>query len=193
MDARPTMIVAGLGRCGTSMVMRMLAAAGVPTVGEAPDWEDGDAQRMLEDRPDDWARLVQGRAVKVLDAHRLSRMPDMPKYDLIWLTRDPVQQARSMVKLLGSVFATVVPDRGTIRAMSRSIQKDEPRAFRTLSGGARVQLHLRFEQILADPFGVANLVCAAFGIDRAHAPAMGSMVIRRSPACLPYLMETLTI
>jgi hypothetical protein len=40
MMSAPVIVVAGLGRCGTSLVMQMLAAAGLPCVGSFPDFED---------------------------------------------------------------------------------------------------------------------------------------------------------
>ena len=39
MSAPPALLVAGLGRCGTSLMMQMLAAAGLPCVGEFPAYE----------------------------------------------------------------------------------------------------------------------------------------------------------
>lgn len=190
MADRPTLIVAGLGRCGTSLVMRMLDAAGVPTIGEYPDWEDGHAQRLLEDRPDEWAKLVQGKAVKVLDAHRW-RMPDLREYDLLWLSRDPREQAKSMVKLLSTAFSMIQPDRKTVRAMASSIDRDTSAALKSIRacGRERHGLSFRFEAIIESPLTTAHAICSGFGIDHIMAAEMAAQVVKRSPQCLPYMME----
>lgn len=187
---RPTLIVAGLGRCGTSLVMRMLDAAGVPTVGEFPGWEDGHAQRLLEDRPDEWAKLIKGKAVKVLDAHRW-RMPDLGEYDLIWLFRDPREQAKSMVKLLSMAFTMIQPDRKTIRTIARSIEHDTPAALKSIRswGRERRGLAFRFEAIIESPISTAHAICSGFGIDRIKVDEMAAQVVKRPPTCLPYMLE----
>ena len=187
---RPTLIVAGLGRCGTSLVMRMLDAAGVPTVGEYPAWEDRHAQRLLEDRPDEWAELVKGKAVKVLDAHRW-RMPDLGEYDLLWLGRDPREQAKSMVKLMSMAFSMIQPDRKTIRALAKSIENDTPAAIKSIRAGRKERhgLAFRFEAIVQQPLVTAHAICAGFGLDPAKAETMAAQVVKRPPTCLPYMME----
>ena len=80
-----TTIVAGLGRCGTSLVMRMLDVAGLPTIGGYPDWECPETQGLLETDPAAWRSAVDGQAVKLLDAHRW-QLPDLGKFDLRTIT-----------------------------------------------------------------------------------------------------------
>ncbi len=189
MVERRTLIVAGLGRCGTTMVMRMLAAGGVPTIGEAPDFECVETQYMLEDAPAAWAYHVRGKAVKVLDAHRFA-MPDLGEFDLIWLRRNPQEQARSMLKLIASMFSAVQITRQSVRAMKKGIIHDGPIAARRLAdAGTPNAIALDFEEILADPHRAARTIGYAFKIPAERWPVMASQVIKRDAKCLPYLME----
>lgn len=190
MADRPTLIVAGLGRCGTSLAMNMLCAAGLPVVGKAPGFECAEAQTLLERLPDQWAERVRGRAVKVLDAHRW-QIPHLGEYDLLWLARDPAQQARSMVKLMMATGQPVQPNRGTLRALAKSIRQDTPRAIRRLqrAGTQRAGIAIVFEDIIEHPRRTAATICEAFGIDEARAPAMAAQVRDRDTHCLPVLAE----
>lgn len=184
-----TIIVAGLGRCGTSLVMRMLDVAGITTIGDRPDWECMATQMRLEDDPEGWALAVQGRAIKLLDAHRHT-LPQLGEFDLIWLYRDEREQAKSGLKLMASMFSTIKPDRTQTRAWAAGLRRDTPRAIRSIEdAGAPRILSLRFEHILGDPFMSAHSICRHLGIDTARAREMASQVIPRGPECLPYMLE----
>ncbi|MHB8286386.1 MAG: hypothetical protein ACYDD1_17175 [Caulobacteraceae bacterium] len=68
---KPTIIVSGLGRCGSSLTMQMLNAAGVHCVGSFPSFEGPECEAFQEGfiTAERWA-AVAGRAVKLLDPHR---------------------------------------------------------------------------------------------------------------------------
>lgn len=184
-----TIIVAGLGRCGTSLVMRMLDVAGVSTIGDRPDWECMATQMRLEDDPADWAVAIRGRAVKLLDAHRY-QLPPLGDFDLIWLCRDEREQAKSGLKLVSSMFSTIKPDRKQARAWAAGLRRDTPRAMKALAlAGPPRTLALRFEHILGDPFMSALKICRFLGLDNADPREMASQVLPRGPECLPYLLE----
>lgn len=184
-----TVLVAGLGRCGTSLVMRMLDVAGVTTIGDRPDWECMATQLQLETDPAGWATAIRGRAVKLLDAHRY-RLPPLGDYDLIWLYRDEREQAKSGLKLAASMFSTIKVDRREIRAWAAGLRRDAPNAIKALeAAGPPRSMTLRFEHIIADPFMAALSLCRHLGVDTAKAREMASQVIPRGPECLPYLLE----
>lgn len=93
-------IVSGLGRCGTSMVMEMLEAGEYPVAGHPPYYEqpihvhgmlEGAAgHRLVYDPP-------EGQAVKIL-AGSLDRLDLTRSFRFIWMTRDPVAQKASQAK-----------------------------------------------------------------------------------------------
>lgn len=186
----PTVIVAGLGRCGTSMVMQMLAAGGIATVGTFPDFEDMDTDRQRSLNPAAWLARCEGRAVKVLDPQRVPP-PAGQLYRTIWLTRDPEQQGRSQIKLIDAN-----PSRAMRRAMAQSIRRDEPRARRALAAAdlsGRAMLQLTFEGILGDPFAAARAIVEHIGaewFEEGAAWRMATAVMPRGPHCLPFMLET---
>lgn len=189
-QAAPTVIVAGLGRCGTSMVMQMLATGGIATVGTFPDFEDMDTDRQRGLNPGAWLARCAGRAVKVLDPQRVPP-PAGRSYRTIWLTRDPEQQGRSQIKLIDAN-----PSRAMRKAMAQSIRRDEPRARRALAAAdlsGWPMLRLTFEGILGDPFAAATAIVEHIGaeqFDEGAAWRMATAVMPRGPHCLPFMLET---
>lgn len=185
-----TIIVAGLGRCGTTLVMRMLASAGVPTIGETPDWEDVDNLTCLERASIAWACEISGKAVKLLGAHQYN-LPDLSGAKLIWLARNPHEQAKSMLKLVSSMFSTVTIDRQSIRAMKKGILRDTTAAVWALDKavGSGVGIALTFEDILRDPAAASRIMCEYLGLPGEAAGVMAAQVRMRGAACLPYLAE----
>ncbi|WP_337846840.1 hypothetical protein [Sphingomonas sp.] len=181
---RPTVLVAGFGRCGSSLVMQMLHAGGMPCDGTFPDFEAISLHLMSHDA---WIARTRGRAVKVLDPH-LYPPPVGPDYRTIWLTRDPSEQARSALKLIGG------PDtRHARRAFARSYVKDRRKAIQALMKADAHRagiLELSFEAIIREPLRVASSIAAFVGIEgRVPVAQMAKCVIPRPVTCLPFMLE----
>ena len=68
-----TVIVSGLGRCGTSLVMQMLAAGGIDCYGPFPAYEP-EGLGMGRDLP---SLLALRKAFKLLDPHRDAALPSL--------------------------------------------------------------------------------------------------------------------
>ncbi len=91
-------VVSGLPRSGTSMLMNMLDAGGVPVmtdrVREADEdnpkgyWEYERVKNLGKEPDKSWLRAVRGKAVKVISPH-LSQLPDENFYLVILSRRDP--------------------------------------------------------------------------------------------------------
>ena len=192
MRPQPITIVAGFGRCGSSLVMQMLAAGGMPTpYSEYPSYEINISNtRVL-------MSALQGGAIKVLDPH-VNRPPVGPEYRWIWLDRDPVQQAKSMAKFWKAAMVEApselppMPEftRDQIAKLTEAFKRDRPRANGVMLKYTQCTgiLKLRFEAILADPAGAAkklNAFCGG-GLDE---KAMVAAVHPRGPECLPYMLE----
>jgi hypothetical protein len=153
----PVIVVTGLPRSGTSMLMRMLKAGGVPIVTDgrrAPDhmnrygyFEDDGVRQLAQDaRCLDSAR---GRAVKIV-IPLLEFLPDHLEYRLIVLDRDSSDVARSQA------------------AMSRDLGVEPPANLEALVGEMKLRaecvlarwsgadlLRLRYAAVLADPAAAA--------------------------------------
>jgi hypothetical protein len=184
--SRPEIIlVAGLGRCGTSLMMQMLAAGGVPCVGLWPSFEDQDHNSLRRSDPASWQAQAAGRAVKLLDPHR-APPPAGPDYRVLWLFRDWSEQARSQLKVVG-----VDQGRGNRKRMERQLRRETEAAGSALDAvdawrGRRMVVP--FDCLLLRPREMAGLIAVHLGRDL-DADAMVSCVVARAPACLPYLLE----
>ncbi|TMV86442.1 sulfotransferase, partial [Thioclava sp. BHET1] len=87
------LFVAGLGRCGTTMVMNMLARGGAPMTGEAPAYEVEETWAACP-RLASWLEANRGRAVKWIDPSA-APMPAGTLGKTIFLTRHAREQAPS--------------------------------------------------------------------------------------------------
>lgn len=177
----PVLFVVGLGRCGTTMVMQMLDAAGVPCAGTQPAFEDIPVAPSGVDH--EWLAEQAGRAVKWID-------PTVTKVRhrngaAIFMSGDPVEQAKSQLKILGARN-----DRTTRRAMSKFIQRDTRYARTIVSNlfGAHFVLPLHFEKVLRDPaygaFQMANF-CYGLGLSFGSANYAAQVVHDRDAKCAP--------
>jgi hypothetical protein len=188
---KPITIVAGFGRCGSSLVMQMLAAGGMPTPhSEFPSFEINNNTRFpVSD--------LYGGAIKVLDPH-IHQPPVGPTYRWIWLDRDPVEQAKSMAKFWKAAmvdapsglpgFPELTEDQ--IAILAEAFKRDRPWAngvmfqYTSCSG----ILKLKFEAILLNPPWAAhslNKFCGG-NLDEG---SMAAAVRPRGPECLPYMLE----
>lgn len=168
----PPIIVAGLGRCGTSLVMQMLHAGGVPCVGQYPAFEEHDV---------DLSRCG-GMAVKVLDMPRFK--PRIPTDALIIrLTRDTHQQALSQAKMMRLTMGIPI-NRQQLRAVEASLDRDEGKTSTMI--GWRKTRSLTFEYLLAKPRDAAAEI-ARF-IDRQFDVELAAAQVRQRPSdCAPGL------
>lgn len=150
-DDRPAVGVCGFGRCGSSMAMAMLAAGGLPPAANTgpPSYELPNIQRAY-DIP------LAGRSVKLLDAVLRFGVPDAPAWRFVWLDRDPVEQAKSTLKLMAAVDGgEFAPD--AVDLLVRSFEADRPRALGRLRQHGEV-LVLQYERVLASPRKAAKLL-----------------------------------
>ncbi len=109
----PVIVVSGIPRSGTSMVMQMLEAGGVACVTDNVRQSDGDNPRgyyedervkhLGRDSGTSWLRGCRGRAVKVI-SHLLPRLPLLFRYRVVFIERDlddVMKSQRRMLRHLG--------------------------------------------------------------------------------------------
>ena len=104
----PITIVSGLPRSGTSMMMKMLEAGGLPLLidnSRIPD-EDNPAGyyefepvKKLDQGNFDWLADAQGKALKVIAA-LLTHLPSADTYQIIFMRRDMSEILASQRKML---------------------------------------------------------------------------------------------
>ena len=196
-DEKPIILVCGFGRCGTSLMMQMLAAGGIPVVGGAPGYEEevpagADAAYWLEH--------YAGRAIKVLDPQR-ERPPAGLNYKIIWLDRAFRQQALSQIKFIKMMEAGkyIPPAKWQVKRMEKLNIAERPRAIATIYGlaGKENCFGLMFEQLIVAPNIAAKQIWDVLGQYStlpaeqadAHVLSMAAVVRPRSPENYPGLME----
>ncbi len=102
-------VVSGLPRSGTSMMMRMLDAGGLPIMTDGLRTADEDNPKGyyehervkdLEKDPDSsWVREARGKVLKVI-SHLLKELPDENYYRVILMRRDLSEVVASQNKML---------------------------------------------------------------------------------------------
>lgn len=186
--SKPLLIVAGLGRCGLTMTMNMIHAAGIPCAGSTPAFEDTGLYGVGRiNRPGLRATADRGQVVKWVDP--INCPPAGMATRSIFLRRDPLEQARSQVKFVALLSSSAVPsDRRTIRAMAAANRRDREATRKLLTAGGPV-LEMTFEEILAEPARSAAIMLAWFrapgGVDQINRAA--AVVLPRDPKCQPGL------
>lgn len=185
---RPLIIVAGLGRCGSSLLMQMLAAAGLPHIGSFPDYED-----ELVNPPKVTAATLQALpecAFKLLNPQWAPKALIGVHAVAIWLDRDRIEQAASQIKLGRFAKTREIHARASrrdIRAMAARLDKDRRRAIDALSHLPTVVV--RYEGLIKAPLETCRelaevLKSAGYPVD----PAVMAACVRKSDAsCAPGL------
>ncbi len=123
----PIVIVSGLPRSGTSLMMQMLQAGGVPLVHDPlrqPDnnnprgyWEDNRVRTLAEN--DTWLPEARGRALKVV-APLLPHLPDGEQYFVLMMRRPVAEVVQSQLAMLSRLGKT--PPTLSKEAMESSFQ-----------------------------------------------------------------------
>ena len=105
---QPVIVVSGLPRSGTSMMMRMLAEGGLPIVTDEIRRADGDnlngyyeleVVRQLKEGNFEWLKGMNGKGVKVISA-LLEYLPQEYQYKIIFMKRDSKETLASQKKML---------------------------------------------------------------------------------------------
>jgi hypothetical protein len=178
-------VVSGFGRCGSSLMMRMLEVGGYPAFYEHPiSYETELVLRLPEETT--WLQGCEGKAVKVNDPHRF-RLPATFTYQVIWLDRDSHEQARSQAKFL-RMLARVAVNEDSIKRLAKSIRQDRPKAMRGWKVLGASVLEIRFEDVLTTPRIQAQRVADFLRWDL-NINAMAACVKHRPVTCLPFLLE----
>lgn len=180
------LMVQGFGRCGSSLTMQMLHAGGMPCAGTFPDFEPsgtgfGDRNAYLR------SIANHNIAVKVLEP---SLVPvDVAEARIIWLDRDPIEQAKSALKFLGQPGT-----REQVRALSSSYKRDRKPAREAGGCNKHPTLTLRFEDLIESTDQSVMAICSwALPVwPRFDMGAMMDCVRSRGTygsRCLPFLLE----
>ena len=167
-------IVTGLPRSGTSMMMQMLAAGGIPllTDGERPSdesnprgyFEYDPVKRLAADRS--WVATARGKAVKVVSPLlcHLPRGPAAPSYVVVHMLRpvaEVVASQRTMITRLGKA-ASETTDEALVAAFEHELVRART-ALGQLAAGGTQTIEIAYHDCLADPLNAARRLGVALG------------------------------
>jgi len=173
----PIIIVAGFGRCGSSLVMQMLEAGGQAVTGDWPAFElSSSFDLSLE-----WLQSHDDHAVKVLDPHEYP-LPRGPQYKTIWLDRNTKHQSNSLAKFLNATTGQTFT-KGHIKRIIRAYIKDRPKAMTVLRNIGSKVLSLQFEDLITKPRWAAERIAAFVG--GLNIEPMVNVVLPRGVQCQP--------
>jgi hypothetical protein len=182
----PIIVVSGLPRSGTSLMMQMLRAGGVPIAADdvrAPDphnphgyFEFEAVKTIHEGRNLAWLEDVRGKAIKIV-SYLLGWLPESTDYLLLFMRRDLAEVAASQAKMLTDAgLAEEGADvQRTIELYSRHLQEV---AQLIAARSCFVSLDVDYGHILTDARREAARVAAFLG-SKLDVDAMAAAVDRR--------------
>lgn len=163
-STKPIIVVSGLPRSGTSMLMQMLEAGGVPVYCDTlrqPDldnphgyYELARIKKLAQQQDQTWLGMAQGRVIKII-SHFLPHLPLDYKYKTVLLNRDLNEVLASQNKMLARRGQPTAPN---LTLKLRELFAEHLRQIRSwLDRQANFEvLPLEYSQILADPAGHAQ-------------------------------------
>ncbi|MCG6920477.1 MAG: sulfotransferase [Acidobacteria bacterium] len=178
----PIVVVSGLPRSGTSMLMKMLEAGGVPIVTDGLRTADEDnpkgyyelerVKNLAEETDRSWLAEARGKGIKVI-SFLLRSLPTDLNYRVIFVRRDIAEILASQKKMLTRRGETddTAPER-----MRQHFEDDLWRARYQLTHRPCFEmLEVQYTDILARPLEGAQRVSAFLG-GHLDAEAMAAVV-----------------
>lgn len=181
----PIIIVSGCARCGTTAMLTMLEAGGVPVSGDPVSHEQPESTKLP--RHHEWLADCRGKAIKILDPHRHTPPTHYP-YRWVFMRRDSRQQALSQIKFLEALFGSQITYTRKLRESIRADNQRLPAWLRERYGKNNV-LVVRFEKLISNPLDTALRVCRFLSVGSSEAEVMTNAIHRREPECLSTLWE----
>jgi hypothetical protein len=188
---RPRLIVIGSGRCGSSLAMQMLAAAGVPVTGEAPTYEATAGRRphLLTEAQ------YAGKAVKVLDAeHHAGAIPWTMSARWVWTRRRSHHEQAKSQRKFGALFGVDVPW-SKLPQLEASLAASDRETQQFLAKRAEPFIEMWFEDVLKEPvleaLRLMNFLRQEMRmvLPMSSATDAADQVVKRTPECMPGFLE----
>ena len=164
MNSKTVIIVSGLPRSGTSMMMKMLQAGGIPVLTDErrradPDNPKGyyEFERVKQLEQDTtWLKDATGKAVKVISA-LLPKLPPDYTYKIVFMLRNMQEVLASQRQML--IRRREPTDRVSDQKIARAFEKHLARVRRWAESQPNIDiLYVDYAQVLQDPAGQANAI-----------------------------------
>lgn len=184
MSDQPIIVVAGCARSGTTLMMSILQAAGIPVVVDSnASMEFGKVCSLPDEYA--WMEDIRGKAVKIIDPKNWPPPAHLP-IRWIWMHRNPLEQAKSQLKFLRATFPNGAPPIDLHRLLA-SIARDNIGVPTWLENTPGWTVHrVAFENLLLAP----HVVIEDLGrfLDRFFdVGELAKLIIDRPTSCAPDL------
>lgn len=178
----PIIVVSGLPRSGTSMLMRMLAGGGIPLVTDGERAADEDnplgyfelerVKALGGEGDQNWLAGSRGKAVKVI-SFLLEKLPRGYDYRVVFLNREIQEVLASQKKMLSRRGETAAT---SDERMTELFEEHLRKVRRLLRDDARFEtLPVPYAEVIADPGTQARRIARFVGVP-ADAAGMASAV-----------------
>ena len=185
-SGRTLTIVSGLPRSGTSLMMQMLAAGGLPAQTDGQRTADDDnpqgyleweAVKRLHKHPelfDD--ESLDGKAIKVISM-LLTGLPSQHRYRLIFMSRPAIEIAASQRKMIERLETEGAS--GDLDAIAEKLARHREQSLQWLRSQAAIDLLVvEYPNLIARPETEARRVAEFLGPDLIQHPARMASVIQ---------------
>jgi len=170
----PIILVSGLPRSGTSMMMKMLEAGGLPIMADhlrTPDEDNPKGYYEYErvkgldkaDQNKDWLKEARGRVIKII-SFLLPELPDKNFYQIIFMHRQLDEVLASQNKMLNhrkEGGKTGADDGEMKKIYEKHLHKIEVFVFNRPNMEV---LNINYHQVLKDPKGCGGSINKFLGI-----------------------------
>jgi Sulfotransferase domain len=163
--ARPVVVVSGLPRSGTSMLMGMLNAGGIPLLTDNLRAADDDNPhgyyefepvKKLRQADFSWLPLAQGKAVKII-SWLITYLPPTQTYQILFMQRALVEILASQRKML--IHRGEDPDKASDEEMAQYFEKHLTQVSAWLKDQQHIStLYVDYNQIQKDPTNYAQRI-----------------------------------
>jgi hypothetical protein len=166
----PIVVVSGLPRSGTSMVMKMLDAGGLAVVTDGQRTADEDnpkgyyeeerIKRLAQDSDRTWLAGSKGKAIKVI-SYLLKSLPAQFNYRVVFVRRDVGEVLASQSKMLARRGEK---DDVPVEKMRVLLEKEVARSLQLLASEPQFEtLEVEYSAILAHPAEEARRIAGFVG------------------------------
>jgi len=168
---QPIVVVSGLPRSGTSMVMKMLEAGGLPVLTDGLRTADEDNPRgyyevervknLATERDTGWLTEARGKGIKVI-SYLLKSLPSSFNYKVVFIRREMEEVLASQRKMLARRGETEETPPERMRAL---FEDDLWRASYQLKRRPEFEtIELHYSAVLARPLEEARRLAAFVGV-----------------------------
>ena len=170
--SEPSVIVSGLPRSGTSMMMKMLEAGGIPPLTDKLRTADNDNPKgyyefervkQMDKGDTAWMAQAQGKVVKVISA-LLKHLPAGYNYQVIFLRRHMSEILASQRKML--INRGEDPDKMDDAQMTMLFENHVRQVESWLAQQPNIEvLYVHYSDVMADPLTAINSMGRFLGRD----------------------------